>query len=155
VPLARDEIEAVFRREHGLMGEHHRSRARAVAGTPSTSGSSKCRQALVAAHVIRICAGVDDEANRFVRQFSNRRDHPVRGLAVARIYQKGAVFAYLHRHVRARAGQQVHVALNRQHLDFALGCADIGFGGLRRHDARKHFARRWWRKDAIIQILFL
>ena len=75
----------------------------------------------IAAGVIGMEAGVDDELNRLVSdELADRRDHFVRQLARAGIHHQRALIADLHGDIAAVADQHIDIALHRQHMDFAV-----------------------------------
>jgi hypothetical protein len=65
-------------------------------------------------------AGIDDQLNRLVAEFANRRDHRVCKLAGARVHHHDALIAHLHRDIASIAHQHVEIALHRQYMDLAV-----------------------------------
>ena len=92
-------------------------RCRRPASFAAPAGAGERR---VAAHAIGSRVGVEDEANRLVADSCRTAAITLSvSIAGARVHQQHAVVSDLHRHVAARAGQQVDVALDRHDANVA------------------------------------
>ena len=90
-------------------------------GRIAVHGAARFGDRFVTAGVVAIEFGVDDPADLFVRERLDRRDHFVAELPVPRVDDHHAVVANLHRDVRSRANDHVHVALHVNRPDISRG----------------------------------
>ena len=79
-----------------------------------------CVELQIAAGVIRMEAGIDDELNRLVAEFADRRNHFIGQFARACVDDQRALVADLHGDVAVLAHQHVDTALDRQHMNFTV-----------------------------------
>ena len=89
-------------------------------------------QFYIAAGMVGMKAGVQDELNRLGAELADRCDDFVGQLAGAGIDNEGALIAYLHGDVAAVTDQHIDVALHGQDVDFTIVRVGIdGAAGLR------------------------